>query len=96
MIEWSASWIIIDNKTKEKKLRNAFNNNISTDLKLSKAEISKLIQSGGFLGSLLSKLAGPLMNVMMHGWLSFRQTHVSLYPTFRMLYYTHFQGTALQ
>ena len=44
-----------------KKLRNAFNNNISTDLKLSRAQISKLIQSGGFLGSLLSKLTGPLM-----------------------------------
>ena len=45
------------------KLRNAFNNNLSTDLKLSKAQISKIIQSGGFLGSLLSKLAGPLMKV---------------------------------
>ena len=45
------------------KLRNAFNNKMSTDLKLSKAQISKIIQSGGFLGSLLSKLAGPLMKV---------------------------------
>ena len=45
------------------KLRNAFNNNMSTDLKLSKAQISKIIQSGGFLGSLLSELAGPLMKV---------------------------------
>ena len=45
------------------KLRNAFNNNMSTDLKLSKAQISKIIQSGGFSGSLLSKLAGPLMKV---------------------------------
>ena len=45
------------------KLRNAFNNNMSTDLKLSKAQISKIIQSGGFLESLLSKLAGPLMKV---------------------------------
>ena len=43
------------------KLRNALNNNMSTDLKLFKAKISKIIQSGGFLGSLLSKLAGPLM-----------------------------------
>ena len=43
------------------KLKNAFNNNMSTDLELSKAQISKIIQSGGFLGSLLSKLAGPLM-----------------------------------
>ena len=45
------------------KLRNAFNNNVSTELKLSKAQISKIIQSGRFLGSLLSKLAGPLMKV---------------------------------
>ena len=45
------------------KLRNAFNNNMSTDLKLSKTQISKIIQSGGFLGSLLSKLAVPLMKV---------------------------------
>ena len=45
------------------KLRNAFNNIMSTDLKLSKAQISKIIQSAGFLGSLLSKLAGPLMKV---------------------------------
>ena len=36
---------------------------MSTELKLSKAQISKIIQSGGFLGSLLSKLAGPLMKV---------------------------------
>ena len=45
------------------KLRNAFNDNMSTDLKLSKAQISKIIQSGGFFGSLLSKLAGLLMKV---------------------------------
>ena len=43
------------------KLRNAIKNNMSTDIKLSKAQISKLIQSGEFLGSLLSKIAGPLM-----------------------------------
>ena len=45
------------------KLRNALSNNISTDLKLSKAQILKIIQSGGFLGLLLSKLAGPLMKI---------------------------------
>ena len=45
------------------KLRNAFNNNKSADIKLSKAQIVKIIQSGGFLGSLLSKLAGPLMKI---------------------------------
>ena len=38
-------------------LRNAFNNNMSINIKLSKAEMSKIIQSGGFLGSLLNKLA---------------------------------------
>ena len=45
------------------KVRNASNKNMSTDLRLSKAQISKLIQSGKCLGSLLSKLAGPLMKV---------------------------------
>ena len=45
------------------KVGNAFNINMSTDLKLSKAQISKIIQSGGFLGSLLSKIAGPLMKI---------------------------------
>ena len=38
------------------KLRNAFNNNVSTDLKLSKVQISKINQSGGFLGRLLCPL----------------------------------------
>ena len=46
-------------------LRNAFKSNMSTDLKVSKAQISKIIQSSGFLGSLLSKLAGPLMKVVV-------------------------------
>ena len=43
------------------KLRNTFNNNMSIEIKISKAQISKIIQSGGFLGSLLSRLAAPLM-----------------------------------
>ena len=47
------------------KLRNAFNNNSSADIKLSKTQIPKIIQSGGFLGSLLSKLAGPLMKIVV-------------------------------
>ena len=41
----------------KKKIRNVFNNNMLTDLKLSKAQINKIIQSGGFL----SKLLGPLL-----------------------------------
>ena len=48
---------------KKTKLRNAFNNNMSTNLKLSKAQIFKIIQSGEFLGSLLSKLTVTLMKV---------------------------------
>ena len=39
------------------KLRNNIKNNLQTDIKLSKAEISKIIQSGGLLG----KLLGPLL-----------------------------------
>ena len=42
------------------KLRNAINNNLAIDIKLSKAQIKKIIQAGGFLGKLLSKLAGPI------------------------------------
>ena len=44
-------------------LRNSIENNMSTEIKLCKAQISKTIQSGGFLGTLSSKLAGPLMKV---------------------------------
>ena len=47
-------------KTKTK-LGNAFNNIMTADIKLSKAEISKINQSGGFLGPLLSKIVGPLV-----------------------------------
>ena len=38
---------------------------MSTDLKLSKCQIFKIIQPRGFSGSLLSKLAGPLMKVVI-------------------------------
>ena len=36
---------------------------MSANLKLSKTQNSKIIQSGGFLASLLNKLVGPLMKV---------------------------------
>ena len=39
------------------KISNAFNDNTSTDIKLSKAQINKIIQSGGLLG----RLFGPLL-----------------------------------
>ena len=38
-------------------LRKAFANHLSTDIKLSKTQLSKMIQSGGFFGRLL----GPLL-----------------------------------
>ena len=38
---------------------------MATDIKLSKAQIKKLIQSGGFFGKLLSKLARPLIKVAL-------------------------------
>ena len=47
-------------KTKQK---NTFKNNMLTDIKLSKTQISKIIQSGGFLGLLLSEIAGLLMKI---------------------------------
>ena len=46
-------------------IRKAFSKNTSIDIKLSKTQLSKIIQSGGFLGNLLGKLAGPLMKVAM-------------------------------
>ena len=51
--------------TQNTELRNAINNNLATDINLSKAQIKKLIESGGFLGKLLSKLAGSLMKVAL-------------------------------
>ena len=36
---------------------------MAPDLKLSKSQINKIIKSAEFLGSLLSKLAGPIMKV---------------------------------
>ena len=38
-------------------LRKAFANHLSADIKLSKTQLSKMIQSGGFL----SRLLGPLL-----------------------------------
>ena len=46
-------------------IRKAFTNHSSIDIKLSKTQLSKMIQSGGFFGNLLGKLAGPLMKVAM-------------------------------
>ena len=45
------------------KLRNVIKNNMSIDIKLSKAQISKIVQFGEFLDSLFSEIAGSLMKV---------------------------------
>ena len=49
-------------------LHKAFANNSSTDIKVSKTQISKMIQSGGFIGTLLGPLlkkGPPLMKNIM-------------------------------
>ena len=43
------------------KVRNAFANNISRDIKLSKAQISKIIQAGGSFGSWLGNLGNKAL-----------------------------------
>ena len=40
--------LLLKNKTQKTKLRNAFNNKMSTDLKLSKAQISKIFNLEDF------------------------------------------------
>ena len=60
------------------KIRNGFANNLSTDIKLSKTQISKLIQSGGSFGSwlgnfgknALANIAIPLASDNLPGSLS--------------------------
>ena len=49
MLDWKDLTHELLLTTRQKtKLRNAFNNNMSTNLKLYKAQISKIVQSGGF------------------------------------------------
>ena len=46
------------------KLRNAFENNMPTDIKLSKVQISKIIQSGGYLGPLVKVAVSLAKNTL--------------------------------
>ena len=48
-------------QTQINKLREKAENNMSTDIKLSKAETNKLIKSGGALGSILAKFLPKLI-----------------------------------
>ena len=45
------------------KIRNFFANNMSTDTKVSEAQISKTIQSGGRFGSLFGNLGKKALNI---------------------------------
>ena len=48
-------------------LRKAFANHLSTDIKLSKAQLSKMIQSGRFLGRLLGPLLKTVLTLIKNG-----------------------------
>ena len=45
-------------------LRKAFGKHTSTDIELSKIQLSKMIQSGGFLGRLLAPLLRTVLPLM--------------------------------
>ena len=47
------------------KLRKKIENNMSADIKLSRAQIKKLIMSGGALGSILDRLLPKLLNQLL-------------------------------
>ena len=48
-------------QTQINKLRGKVENNMSTDIKLSKAQINKIIKSGGALGSILARFLPKLI-----------------------------------
>ena len=49
------------------RIRKAFSNNSSVDIKFSKTQLSKMIQSGGFLGKLLGPLLKAGLSLMKNG-----------------------------
>ena len=51
----------------KKKIRNIFTNNMSTDVKLSKAQLAKIIQLGGFLGNMMGNL-GKKTLIALFNW----------------------------
>ena len=67
------------------RLRNAFKNNMSTVLKLSKAQISKIIQSREFLGKLLGPLLKTGLPLLKSVIKPQQQTH-QLMPVFKKRY----------
>ena len=52
-------------KKQTTKIRTAFANNMATDVKLSKAQISKIIHSGGSFSSLLGNLRKKALQVLL-------------------------------
>ena len=55
--------LFLDKQRTKQITRGAIENNLSADIKLSKAQIKKIIMSGGNLGALLSKFAGLAMEI---------------------------------
>ena len=47
---------LVKKTSKKSKLRNAFANNISTYIKISKAQLSKIFQLGGCFGNMIANL----------------------------------------
>ena len=70
---------------KETKLRNSFSNQLATDIKLSKTQVSKIIYSGGFLGALLSwsycghSITTCLCRCEFYDWTCFRLCRIIKY-----------------
>ena len=50
--------------TQVSRLRKAFANNSSTNIKLSKTQLHEIVQSGGFLGRLVGPLRKPGLSLM--------------------------------
>ena len=56
-------YVLLLTTRQKAKLRNGLQNNMSNNIKSPNTQIAKIVQSRGFLGSLLSKLVGPLTKV---------------------------------
>ena len=57
---------LLSTNTQVTNLRKSFASHLSTDLKLQKTQLSKMIQSGGFLGRLLGPLLKTGLPLMKH------------------------------
>ena len=63
-----------------KNLRKAFANNLSTDIKVSTTQLSKMVQLGGFLGRLLGLLLKTGLPLKAHRQISKKRCFEKYYP----------------